>query len=133
MDLFPWTDDLITGNEMIDADHRHWVDLINVLLDSIANGYAGDYISEVLENLIVYSREHFGREETEMWRIAYAATGAHRAQHAEILKTAIELKGRLDAGEKINAPGVQNYLSTWLRAHILNEDQKLAKALKKVD
>lgn len=130
MALLTWTDDLTTGNKFIDADHLQLIERVNALLDSIDRNHASDHLADVLQHLIAYAREHFEREEVEMRHIRYPAMGAHRAEHAQLLKQIIELKSTLNAREKVNSIGVYNYLSTWVRNHILNADMKLAAAMK---
>ena len=127
---FLWTDDLSTGNELIDGDHRKLISMVNALFDSMAKGRANEIISKVLNNLIIYTKEHFGREEAEMQRIRYAASISHKSQHTKLISQVAELKASLDAGEKINVLAVSSFLSDWLRNHILTVDMKLAAALK---
>ena len=127
---FLWTDDLSTGNELIDGDHRKLISMVNALFESMARGQANEIISKVLNNLIIYTKEHFGREEAEMTRIRYAASISHKSQHAKLIKQVAELKVSLDAGKKINVLEVSSFLSDWLRHHILTVDKQLAAALK---
>ncbi|HUX26988.1 MAG TPA: bacteriohemerythrin [Burkholderiales bacterium] len=127
---FAWTDDLSTGNALIDGDHHKLISMVNALFDSMARGQANEIISKVLNNLIIYTKEHFGREEAEMTRIRYAASISHKSQHAKLIKQVAELKVSLDAGKKINVLEVSSFLSDWLRHHILTVDKQLAAALK---
>ena len=126
---FAWTDDLITGNELIDGDHRKLISMVNALFDSMAKGQANDIMSKVLNNLIIYTKEHFGREEAEMRRIKYTEEISHRAEHAKLIKQVLDLKATMDRGDKINVVTVSTFLSDWLRNHILAVDKKLAAAL----
>ena len=128
---FAWTDDLITGNELIDGDHRKLISMVNALFDSMAKGQANDIMSKVLHNLIIYTKEHFGREEAEMKRINYSASITHKAEHTKLIQQVLDLKAKLDGGEKINAVSVSTFLSSWLRDHILTVDMRLAAALQK--
>ncbi len=130
MAQFLWTDDLCTGNEFIDGDHRKLISMVNALFDSMAKGHANEIISKVLHNLIIYTKEHFGREEAEMKRIRYAAWISHKSEHTKLIDQVAELKASLDAGEKINILTVSSFLGDWLRNHILTVDKKLAAALK---
>ena len=130
MAQFLWTDDLSTGNALIDGDHRKLIDMINALFESMAKGQANDIIGKVLNNLIIYTREHFGREEMEMQRIRYVAALSHKAEHTKLIKQVVDLKVSLDAGQKISVLAVSNFLSDWLRNHILTVDMKLATALR---
>lgn len=129
MPQFSWTDDLATGNRLIDDDHRKLITMVNALFDALASGHANDVIGKVLHNLIIYTREHFAREEAEMQRIHYPASIAHKLEHGKLLKQVQELKQTLDAGSKVNAIAVSGFLTEWLRNHILNVDMKLAAAL----
>jgi hemerythrin len=127
---FAWTDDLSTGNELIDGDHHKLISMVNALFDSMARGQANEIISKVLHNLIIYTKEHFGREEAEMKRIRYAASISHKSEHTKLINQVLGLKASLDAGEKINVLVVSSFLSDWLRHHILTIDKQLAAALK---
>lgn len=130
MAKFLWSDDLHTGNTLIDNDHQKLINMVNALFEAMEKGQANDIISKVLNNLIIYTREHFGREEAEMQRIKYASTIAHKSEHTKLLQQVNELKASLDAGQKINVLTVSRFLSDWLRNHILTVDKKLAAAIK---
>ena len=127
---FSWTDDLITANSLIDGDHRKLVSLVNAFFEAMEKNQANEVMSKVMNELIVYTREHFGREEAEMERVQYVASLAHKSEHAKLLQQIIELKAVLDAGGKINVAAIPDFLSDWLRHHILTADLKLAAALK---
>ncbi len=127
---FLWTDDLATGSALIDGDHHKLISMVNALFDSMAKGQANDIISKVLNNLIIYTKEHFGREEAEMQRIRYVGETAHKSEHTKLIKQVAELKSSLDAGQKTNVVAVSKFLDDWLRNHILMVDKKLATALK---
>lgn len=129
MAQFLWTNDLSTGNVFIDDDHRKLISLVNALFDSMARGEANSIISKVLNNLVIYTKEHFSREEAEMHRIRYSDSISHKSEHANLIKQVTELKASLDADQKINIPTVSRFLSDWLRNHILTVDKKLATAL----
>jgi len=129
MAQFSWTDDLRTGSSLIDGDHRKLVDLVNALFQSMQCGEGNGRESKAMNDLIAYTGEHFGREEAEMERIQYVAVLAHKAEHVKLLKQLIELKQMLDAGGRMNDPAVADFLSQWLRDHILTTDMKLAAAL----
>ena len=130
MAQFSWTDDLYTGSTFIDGDHRKLVDLVNAFFQSMQSGHGNGPVSSAMDNLIAYAREHFFREEAEMERMRYVAALAHKAEHTRLLRQLIELKEMLDAGGRINVPAVADFLSAWLRNHILTTDMKFAATLK---
>lgn len=127
---FSLTDDLCTGSTLIDGDHRRLADLVNAFFQSMQNGEGNDPVRKSMQELIAYTAEHFAREEAEMARIQYVAALAHRGEHTKLLKQLIELKDMLDAGGRMNAPAVADFLGAWLRDHIRAADMKLAAALK---
>ncbi|MCX7143175.1 MAG: bacteriohemerythrin [Proteobacteria bacterium] len=130
MAQFSWTDDLCTGSPLIDGDHRRLIDLVNAFFQSMQSGRDNGGVSKAMSDLIAYTGEHFGREEAEMGRTQYFAELAHRAEHEKLLKQLVDLKEMLDAGGRMNNPAVADFLSQWLRDHILTADMKLAAALK---
>lgn len=131
MAQFSWTDDLYTGSTLIDGDHRTLIGLVNTLFETMESGQGNARMSRAMNDLIAYAEQHFGREEAEMERIQYVASLAHSAEHAKLLRQLVELKAMLDAGGRINVPAVSDFLSEWLRQHILTVDLKLATALRR--
>ncbi len=130
MAQFSWTDDLYTGSTLIDGDHGKLIGLVNVLFETMESGQGNERMSKAMNDLIAYTGEHFGREEAEMGRIQYVAALAHKGEHTKLLKQLVELKQMLDARGRINVPAVADFLSGWVRDHILTTDMKLAASLK---
>lgn len=131
MAYFSWSNDLSVGNEFIDRDHRKLVDMVNALYNALSQGKANDMMGKVLNNLIVYTKEHFGREEAEMRRISYPQYGTHKAEHDKLIREVEQLRVKFDAGGNLNPVQVGAMLSDWLRNHIQKVDAQLAAALKK--
>ena len=130
MAQFSLTDDLHTGVGSIDDDHRKLIELANAFFETMESGQGSGRMSKAMNDLIAYTKEHFAREEAEMERIQYVASLAHESEHTKLLTQLVELKGMLDANGRINVPAVSDFLSEWLREHILAADMKLAAALK---
>lgn len=133
MAFFSWTDDMNVGNQFIDRDHRKLVDMINALHDALEKGHAKDIMDKVLNNLIIYTREHFHREELEMQRIRFPGYRMHKLEHEKLLKEVADLKQHFEAGDRINPAAVARMLSNWLRDHIADVDQQLADAIRQAE
>lgn len=58
-----FTDDLITGNELIDSQHEELIGRINKLLDSCEAGEGKISAIKMLDYLAKYTDTHFGDEE----------------------------------------------------------------------
>ena len=130
MPLFIWTDALATGNSFMDDEHHLLVERVDAVLEAIAKGRASAALSSALNDLMVYTQEHFGHEEAQMLRINFADLEAHREDHASLLKQVDALKQELDAAHDISAMDLYNFLVRWVKNHIVNVDSQLAAALK---
>ena len=103
---FDWTDELRTGHALIDSDHRKLITMVNALFDAMEKGQASDIVAKVMHNLIIYTKEHFAREEAEMMRINYAGALSHKSEHSALIRQVLDLKSTLDAGGRVNAVAV---------------------------
>ncbi len=130
MALFAWSDDLSVGNQFIDADHKKLIQLINDFHNAMEQGRGNDVIGKVLNNLIIYTKEHFQREQTEMQRIQYPKYLAHKLEHEKLIKDVLELQQSFAKGTNMLSLKVSKFLRDWLVNHILQTDKLLANALR---
>lgn len=129
MKLFEWTEDLRVGNDLIDRDHRYLIDLINQLYVAMLTGKAKAVLGQILNELIQYTSNHFGREETWMQAIAYPEYETHKAEHDKLMASVLDIRDRFNAGLIIPPVSVFNFLSDWLFKHIKACDAKLGQAV----
>jgi hemerythrin-like metal-binding protein len=130
MPLFIWSDALATGNSFMDDEHHLLVERVDAVLEAIAKGRASALLRSAINDLVVYTRAHFGQEEAHMQRIHFAGLEAHKEDHANLLKQLDALQQDLDAGSHISAMDLYNFLTRWVKNHIVNFDTQLAAALK---
>ena len=129
MALFTWNDDLSVGNSFIDGDHNKLIKLINDFHNAMEQGRGNDVIGKVLNNLVIYTKEHFKREETEMQRIKYPRYLAHKLEHDKLIKEVAELQASFASGKTMLTLKVSKFLRDWLLTHIMQVDKLLADAL----
>lgn len=123
-----WTDDLNTGIEIIDRQHRCIVDYINEL--SVADTKDDKTgIKEVLDELIDYTLSHFSFEEELMEKANYPFLKAHKRIHEIFTKRVVECLQRAEKDENV-APELLSILKIWLVNHIKNEDADYAGIVK---
>ena len=72
-----FTDDLITGNEMIDSQHRELISRINDLLVSCENRSNQSGAARLLNYLADYTDFHFKEEEAFQKEIGYPGLKEH--------------------------------------------------------
>lgn len=131
MALIVLTDDLLVGNTFIDGDHRKLVKLINEFHEAMAAGKGNDVVGRVLNALVVYTKEHFAREEAEMARIGYPATITHKREHTKLLLEVDKFHAGFMSGKTMLTMPVSKFLKDWLINHINQTDKAFARALNK--
>lgn len=124
MPFIEWSPEYSVGIRVIDNDHRELFDLVNQLHEGLESHTASTSITQTIDRLIRYVKEHFQREEGLMYEYGYPGLEAHRKKHNEfvwlvsaIRKIEIECPHRLD-GHKL-----LSFLSTWLKSHIMKTDR----------
>lgn len=127
-----WTPYLAVGISTIDDQHMELFRKFNNLLDALTEGDAKEEVAKVVQFLEDYTVTHFGMEEKVMDRYSYAATSAHKAQHAEFIADFVSLKERLLASNysKPLAAQMLQRLAEWLLNHVGRIDRELGSFLK---
>ena len=125
------TEDLVTGNTLIDSEHKQLFDAINALLDACSSGKGRDQIMRTVDFLNGYVGRHFSDEEKLQVSSSYPGYPAHKTFHdgykRQLQQSTQEL---LAEGATVKALGKHNQVARNLVSHIRTEDRKLAKHLK---
>jgi hemerythrin len=130
-----WTPDLATGVKEIDEQHKELFKRIDSLVEAWKGGNAAQETREV-EKVIAFLNDyvvfHFGTEERYMDKFGYSSTTAHKAQHAQFVKTFGRLKDRFKAEGASPAlvEDANQLLVDWLKNHIHFVDKALGLFLK---
>lgn len=124
-----FTENLATGNEMIDSQHKELIQKINDLLDSCEKSSDKVVAIKTLDFLSDYTEYHFNAEEQLQKDIEYPGYDKHKAQHEEFKKTVEELHEML-VEEEGPSPAfvakVQENVINWLYTHIQGFDRSVA-------
>ena len=125
------TEELITGNALIDSEHRQLFEAINALLDACANGKGRDQVMKTVDFLNGYVGRHFADEEKLQVSSNYPGYSSHKTFHdgykRQLQQTTQEL---LAEGATVKALGKLNQVAGVPVSHIRTEDRKLPKHLK---
>lgn len=119
--LLIWQDDLNTGIEVIDNQHRRIVDMLNQL-HAAQMGRSSSAVGDVIDELVDYTLSHFAFEEELMEEAGYPFTDAHKRVHDIFTRRVNEYRLRFRAGEDV-ADELKSLLSRWLFNHIRNDDK----------
>ena len=132
-----WTEDLSTGIEKIDEQHRELFEKINDLVVAVRQGVCKYKISDVIRFLEDYVFFHFGEEEKYMQQFGYPGYQAHKAQHQKFIENFNELKKELPKLEGGKKPGsydlsvwTNQVVVDWILDHIAKTDKQLGEFLK---
>lgn len=115
-----WTNDLNTGIDVIDSQHKRIVDYINNLENAIKQQ---DRLSvgRVLDELVDYTMSHFAFEENLQEEARYQLAKPHKAVHDLFVKRIATYQQRHKTGEDV-AEQLLGMLGTWLVHHIKRDD-----------
>ena len=124
-----FTDNLVTGNEMIDSQHKELIDRMNKLLESCEQSNDKAVAVKTLDYLADYTDFHFKDEEKLQEEKNYPLLAAHRDQHGKFVKAVEELREMLEEEEgptEAFVEAVKKNIVDWLLNHILVWDKQLA-------
>lgn len=125
------TTDLLTGNYLIDSEHRQLFDAVNALMDACSKGMGCSELEPTIKFLNSYVSKHFSDEEKLQISSNYPGYNAHKLFHENYkrqLSTATN--ALLSSGSNIAALGQVNTVIATLVSHIRTEDKKLATHIK---
>ena len=127
MQTLEWDDCLSVGVDLIDEQHRAWIERFNKVVGAISERRGANEVSKTLGFLVDYTEEHFGTEEARMAETGYPETEEHLDRHNDIRLT---LNGLVDDFREEGpteelAGDVETFLGNWLIKHIREVDMKL--------
>lgn len=127
-----WTEDLATGSQELDDQHREIFRRISGLLDACNEGKGRQEVGRVIGFLDDYIVTHFGLEEQYMLEQGYPDFQEHKRQHEEFIQNFLVLKKQV----MTNGPGLSTVIGTnqlvvrWFMNHIRKVDTDLGAYLK---
>ncbi|MDR0917663.1 MAG: bacteriohemerythrin [Oscillospiraceae bacterium] len=126
------TPDLLTGNTLIDEEHKQLFKAINDLLEACASGKGRAHLGETLKFLGEYTAKHFGDEEKLQLDSGYPGYSNHKNLHDGFKRVVAELSAKLqqDGATVALVAQVNSNIGDWLVRHIKREDVKVAQHIK---
>lgn len=125
-----WTEDLATGIDRIDAQHRELYAQVAALHEAMRGGQLGR-VPAIVAFLQRYALEHFATEEREMAAAAYPDLAEHRRLHQQFVDDFLRHKALLAAGIAPSAVvALSQWLTDWLRDHVRRVDGAMARFLR---
>ena len=122
-------DNLLTGNGVIDEQHKEWIDRINKLTRSCESGTGKLEAVKMLDYMAEYAEFHFAAEEKLQEEVSYPGIEEHKKKHMEFKKAVDELHEMLEEEEGPSAAFVQavnKNVVDWVYNHIKAFDCSVA-------
>ena len=128
MEKIRWQNSLSVGIELIDNQHKQWIEHFNNAAQAVAFEKSQAQISKTLGFLMDYTEVHFSTEEKHMSQNGYPGLQEHKAKHDELRSTLAGLVK--DFEEEGVSPklskAIDTFLGNWLVQHIHEVDMKFA-------
>ena len=126
-----WNESLMTGINVIDAQHKILVDMLNEANTKLTECGGQLALEEIVRDLVSYAVYHFDTEEELMVDNHYAPENLqdHVCEHRTFSKKVTNLQHELQEGKLISREDLLTFLNGWLINHILKTDMELGKFL----
>jgi hemerythrin len=127
-----WQNSLSVGIDIIDNQHKQWIEYFNKAAEAVASQKDQTQVSKTLGFLIDYTEAHFSTEENFMTGNKYPGYPEHKAKHDELRSTLSGLTRDFeDEGATASlADALDTFLGTWLIKHIHEVDMKFGAFVK---
>ncbi|MEK6776135.1 MAG: bacteriohemerythrin [bacterium] len=127
-----WTEELGTGVDMIDNQHKELFKRINDLLDACGQGKGIEEVGKIIGFLEDYVVTHFSTEEKYMTQYDYPDQLTHKGQHRHFINNFSDLKKQFETdGAGVHIVILTNRVVVdWLNSHIRKVDKALGTFLK---
>lgn len=131
--MFEFTDDCMTGFDMIDEEHKQLFSIINQLVETIGKYERGEYdehkVEDYLQYFLEYGENHFAHEEAMMKKMNDSELKRQQYDHHFFMQKmqSIDLMELSDDEKKPIIKELLLYMIKWLYSHILNSDTLIGK------
>ncbi len=132
MDIFVWDEKYLTGEPVVDAEHKELVRIINLVSEKTSQHMPAEQIDKVLMALVQYAAVHFRHEEELMTAVGCAPgfIADHVRVHREFAEQVTKMRDYSGVG--FGTDDLLHFLTSWLAYHILGMDQAMARQVKKI-
>jgi len=119
-----WTERLSVNVAEIDQQHQKLLALLGELGDALSVGKGHAVLGGITNDLAAYAATHFHTEEEYFVRFGYPDADKHKREHAFFVKKVSDFRRELENGKASLSTDVAQFLSDWLKQHIMGTDKK---------
>ena len=126
MAFINWKDEYSVHVPELDTQHQRLLELMNSLHAAMLMGGKPDALKAVMDDLVAYTRYHFGYEEQMMERAGYQGLEEHKRKHRAMVVQVEGFASDIASGRASVTLKLMTFLSDWLTRHIVETDQRYA-------
>ena len=130
MQKIVWSDDFSVGIRSIDEQHKKLIDIINKLIAAPNLSVCSETVSDVLSEMLRYTKEHLEFEEQLLKEHGYPDLEHHISNHLMYLENIGHFALKVMNGNQDVPEELLKYLQDWLINHILHDDMEYSQFLK---
>jgi hemerythrin-like metal-binding protein len=120
-----WCQELSVDIPEIDAEHRHFIDLINALNEAIAERMSLSEVRKRMQDVLDDAMAHFAHEERLFIEWNYPEAALHAREHAAATDIFMAIMKRIEESEdEAEWAEVGLQVRQLLVGHLVNEDMK---------
>jgi len=124
-----WKDEYNVGIDSIDQQHRKLVSLINQLQTAVDYSTGEEFEREALDELVDYTKTHFGYEEGLMEKYGYPDFEPHKAMHRKMIAKVEAVLAEYEQDHDRAMEDAVTFLKSWLINHINGTDKQYSSYL----
>lgn len=126
MGFMTWSEKYKVDLPIVDQQHEHLFELVNLLYDSVVRGDEQHALGTILDELINYTSYHFDTEEKLFAEHHYPKIEDHKKEHTDLTKQVLELQEKFNNKEVTITYEVLDFLNDWLKKHTTESDLEFA-------
>ncbi len=129
-DLITWSEKYSIELNIIDQQHKKWIEFINILYKSYKTESPKKDILENVSKLLDYTDYLFGFEEKYIEDFKCGNLENHKNEHASFISTIKKHQAQFELGGLDVIYKLIIYLNNWVIKHINNEDKRYVECFK---
>jgi len=129
--FFKWKDNFSVGIEVIDKQHRMFLEQLNSYHEKISEHLDSKTVAEFIDNLKAYVNIHFRYEEALMREHNYPQYYAHHQHHQYFVSRIIKFEESANKGDVRSIESMMEFMRDWFINHILQVDKEFVLSLSK--
>lgn len=129
-DLITWTDKYSINLNIIDQQHKKWIDFINILYRAYKSKAKTKEIAEHISKLLDYTDYHFGFEEKYLEDFKCGNIENHKNEHGAFVNNIKKYQKWHNEGDSEAVYRLIIYLNNWVLGHIQGDDIRYVECFK---